>query len=165
VSSVPKKSLVALVGVVAAGALLKAVPTFEGMVLVAKPDPVGVVTACNGETQGIKLGQRFTLAQCIARLEPRLADYAAGADQCTPLEPLSPMMRAAVVDFSYNEGVATYCASSIAANVRVGNLPAACRSFNESPKGKPQYVFAGGEQLPGLVARRAKERTWCEEKP
>lgn len=159
-----KRTLAAIVGASAAAALLAAVPLFEGTVLTAAPDPVGVVTACNGETQNIQLGQRFTLAECAARLDPRLADYAAGVDRCTPLAARTPLQRVAIVDFAYNEGVAAYCGSSIAANFKAGNVAAACRSFNESPSGKPQWVYAGGQSFPGLVKRRAQERAWCEGK-
>jgi lysozyme len=158
-----KRTLAAIVGTTAAAMLIHAVPTFEGRVLVAAPDPVGVVTACYGETQGVHLGQRFTVAQCDALLDPRLAAYADGVDRCTPLAERTPLQRVAIVDFAYNEGVAAYCGSSIAANFRAGNVAAACRSFNESAKGKPQWVYAGDNQaLPGLVKRRAQERAWCE---
>lgn len=160
-----KRTLAAIIGTAAAAGLIHYVPVFEGTVLVAAPDPVGVVTACNGETQGIHLGQHFTFAQCAARLDPRLAEYAEGVDRCTPLMDRTPLQRQAIVDFAYNEGVAAYCGSSIAANFRAGNIASACRSFNESSKGKPQWVYAGGDQaLPGLVKRRAQERAWCEGK-
>jgi lysozyme len=159
-----KRTLAAIVGTAAAGLLLAAVPKFEGTVLVAAPDPVGVVTACNGETQNVHLGQRFTVAECAARLDPRLAEYAEGVDRCTPMANLTPLQRAAAVDFAYNEGVGAYCGSSIAANFRAGNIAAACRSFNESASGKPIWVYAGGQSFPGLVKRRAQERAWCEGK-
>lgn len=157
-----KRSLAAIIGATAAAGLLTAVPQLEGIVLVARPDPVGVVTACFGETSDVKLGQRFTFAQCVAKLEPRLAEFAGSVDRCTPVASMTVGQRKAVVDFAYNEGSGTYCKSSIAANFRVGNVAAACRSFNESPTGKPQYVTAAGRELPGLVKRRAKERAWCE---
>jgi lysozyme len=160
-----KRSLAAIIGATAAAGLLTAVPKFEGIVLVARPDPVGVVTACFGETRGVKLGERFTFAQCVAKLEPRLAEFASAVDRCTPVASMTVGQRKAVVDFAYNEGEGTYCRSSIAANFRAGNIAAACRSFNESASGKPQYVTAGGKdgrELPGLVKRRATERAWCE---
>lgn len=159
-----KRTLAAIIGAAAASVMITAVPKLEGFVPVAKPDPVGVVTACFGETRDVKLGQRFTLAQCIAKLEPRLAEFAEAADRCTPLDKMTPLQRVAVVDFAYNEGSGAYCRSSIAANFRAGNLAAACRSFNESPLGKPQWVTADGEVFPGLVKRRAQERAWCEGK-
>lgn len=157
-----KKSLAAIVGATAAAALLTAVPKFEGVSLVAYRDPVGVITACFGETRGVKLGQRFTYAECLAKLEPRLAEMAEAVDHCTPVASMTVGQRRAVVDFAYNEGPGTYCRSSIAANFRAGNVAAACRSFNESPTGKPQYITAAGVELPGLVERRATERAWCE---
>lgn len=157
-----KRSLAAIVGAAAAAGLLTAVPQFEGVSLVAYRDPVGVVTACFGETRGVKLNERFTLAECTAKLEPRLAEFAEDVDRCTPLADRTPAQRVAIVDFAYNEGSGAYCRSSIAANFRAGNIAAACRSFNEGPTGKPQYVTAAGRELPGLVKRRAKERAWCE---
>ncbi|NIF51397.1 lysozyme [Burkholderia sp. Ax-1724] len=157
-----RRSLAAIVGTAAAAGLLTAVPKFEGVSLVAYRDPVGVMTACIGETRGVQAGERFTLAECTAKLEPRLAGFAEDVDHCTPLADRTPAQRVAIIDFAYNEGSGTYCRSSIAANFRAGNIAGACRSFNESPTGKPQYVTAAGEELPGLVKRRAKERAWCE---
>jgi lysozyme len=157
-----RKSLAAIVGTAAAAGLIAAIPKFEGFVPVARPDPVGVITACFGETRGVRAGQRFTLAECVAKLEPRLAEFAEAVDHCTPVASMTVGQRKAVVDFAYNEGDGTYCRSSIAANFRAGNIAAACRSFNESAKGTPQYVTAAGQELPGLVKRRAKERAWCE---
>lgn len=157
-----KRSLAAIVGATAGAALLTAVPKFEGVSLVAYRDPVGILTACVGETRGVRAGERFTLAECTAKLEPRLAEFAEDVDRCTPLADRTPAQRVAIVDFAYNEGSGAYCRSSIAANFRAGNVAAACRSFNESASGKPQYVTAAGEELPGLVKRRATERAWCE---
>lgn len=162
-----KRTLAAIVGAAAASALLTVVPQFEGVVLVARPDPVGVLTACMGETKGIRPDQRFTLDECKAKLEPRLLGFAEAVDRCTPLADRTPAQRVAIVDFAYNEGDGTYCRSSIAANFRAGYVAAACRSFNQAADGKPQYVTAGGKDgvtLPGLVKRRAKERAWCEGK-
>lgn len=161
-ANVPRKSLAAIVGATAAAGLLSAVPQFEGVVLVARPDPVGIVTGCFGETRNVHLGERFTFAQCVAKLEPRLAEFAEAVDRCTPVASMTAGQRKAVVDFAYNEGSGTYCRSSIAANFRAGNVAVACRRFNEGADGKPQYVTAGGGELPGLVKRRAKERAWCE---
>ena len=43
------------------------VKPWEGLWLVAKVDKIGTgrpVTACYGETEGVKLGQKFTKEQC-----------------------------------------------------------------------------------------------------
>lgn len=52
------------------------VPKFGGLELVARPNPIGIVTACNGDTKDVRAGQRFTPDECRARLEQRLIEHA-----------------------------------------------------------------------------------------
>ena len=41
-----------------------AVGGFEGLRTVAYKDPVGIPTACFGETLGVEMGQEYTVEQC-----------------------------------------------------------------------------------------------------
>lgn len=150
-----RRSLVALVGAGAAATLIAVVPKFEGVVLTAAPDPVGIVTACMGDTHDVQLGQHFTMAECDARLEKQLANTAAEINQCTLLSGLTPGERIAFVDFSYNVGSGAYCKSSMARYAARGDMVAACAQLS-------RWVYAGGKVLPGLVKRRAWERAICE---
>ncbi|MGT2474572.1 lysozyme [Paraburkholderia terrae] len=150
-----RKSLVATVGAAAAAALVIIVPKFEGTVLVASPDPVGIVTACMGDTKDVKLGQRFSPQECEQRLEQRLVEHAQGVERCTPLAPMTWYQRTAFISFAYNVGVAKYCGSTMAKRAAAHNYAAACSELS-------RWTFAGGRQLPGLIKRRAVERAMCE---
>lgn len=152
-----KKSLAAIVGATAAAALITIVPKFEGTVLVAAPDPIGIVTACMGDTKDVKLGQRFTPQECEQRLELRLAEHAQDVDRCTPLAAMTWYQRVAFISFAYNAGATAYCGSTMARKVRAGDYAGACAELS-------RWTYAGGRQLPGLVKRRATERAICEGK-
>ncbi|WP_144154710.1 lysozyme [Paraburkholderia sp. BCC1885] len=152
-----QRSLAAIAGAAAAAALISIVPKFEGTVLVAKPDPVGIVTACMGDTKDVRLGQRFTPQECEQRLEARLAETAQGVDRCTPLAPMAWYQRVAFVDFAYNAGVRAYCGSTMAKKVKANDYAGACAELS-------RWTYASGRQLPGLVKRRAIERAMCEGK-
>lgn len=150
-----RKTLVGIAGAAAAALLISVVPKFEGTVLVAAPDPVGIVTACMGDTKDVRIGQRFTPQECEQRLERRLAEHAQDVNRCTPLAAMTWYQRVAFIDFAYNVGAPKYCGSSMAKKVRAGNYAAACAELS-------RWTYAGGRQLPGLVKRRATERAICE---
>lgn len=128
---------------------------FEGLRTTAYRDPIGVVTACFGETRNIRMGDRFTKEECNGMLEGRLMEFWRGAAACTPSLPDMPDARqAAVVSLAYNIGVGAYCKSSVARNLNLGDVRAACDSFLK-------FNRAGGIKFPGLVRRREAERQLC----
>ncbi|MGJ0528202.1 lysozyme [Burkholderia gladioli] len=151
-----RKSLVAIVGVAAAGILSTYVPQFEGMVLRGYRDPIGIVTACAGHTATAIFGKPYTVAECNQYLQDDLAEHAAGVVACVP-EPLTVGERAAFVSFAYNVGVPKFCGSTMARKARDGDMAGACAELSK-------WVYAGGKVLPGLVKRRATERAICEGK-
>lgn len=161
-ANVPKKTLAGVVGAAAAALLFSMVPKFEGEMLVAGPDPIGIITGCFGDTKDVKLGQRFTHDQCIARLEQRLIEHAEPVLKCTPGLKGHTYQLAAAVSFAYNVGAGAYCGSTTAKRFNAGDWKGACRAMNESDAGKPQWVYGGGRVLPGLVERREFERALCE---
>lgn len=125
----------------------------EGLRRVAYWDPYGkVATACFGETNNIKMGDKFTTDQCKAMLADRLDEYGAGVDRCTTV-PLPPRRKAAMTDFAYNVGVRRYC-ESIAPLLNSGQTQAGCDKLL-------LFTKAGGVTLPGLVKRRQNERELC----
>lgn len=158
----PKKALVGVVGAAAAALLFAIVPKLEGEVLVARADPIGVITACYGDTRDVSAGQRFTRDECRTRLEQRLIEHAEPVLKCTPDLKGHTYQLAAAVSFAYNVGVQAYCGSTTAKRFNAGDWRAACRAMNESDSGRPQWVYAGDRVLPGLVKRRAVERAICE---
>ncbi|MBU9211801.1 lysozyme [Burkholderia multivorans] len=161
-ANVPKKTLAGVVGAAAAALLFSMVPKFEGLELVARPDPIGIITACYGDTNGVRAGQRFTPDECRARLEQRLIEHAEPVLKCTPGLKGHTYQLAAAVSFAYNVGAGAYCGSTTAKRFNAGDWKGACRAINEADNGRPQWVTAGGRVLPGLVKRRAEERALCE---
>lgn len=64
---------------------------------------------------------------------------------------LSDNQLAALVSFTYNVGITNFKNSTLRSRVLAGNWQAAADEF-------PKWKLAAGKELPGLVARRAKER-------
>lgn len=118
-------------------------------------DAVGVATACDGiATKDIRIGQTYTEAQCATMLERELIVHAEGVIKCIPGVYGRTNQAIAIVSLAYNVGVSMVCKSSIARFWNAGQWRAGCDFF-------PRYKFAGGRVLPGLVARRARERAIC----
>lgn len=159
-----RKRLAATVGAGACALLLSYVPQFEGMVLRGYKDPIGIVTACAGHTKTAVLGRAYSPEECRDLLDTDLVEHADGVLKCTPVLKDKPYELAASTSFAYNVGVHAYCNSSIARAFNAGDFVTACKRFNENADGRPQWVYAGGKILPGLVNRRAIERAMCEGK-
>lgn len=124
----------------------------EGVRQVAYQDVNGTPTICFGETKGVKMGDRKTLDQCKDMLDGRLMEFAAEVDRCTKVE-LTPERKAAMVDFTYNEGAHRYC-KYIAPLLNEGKTLQACDALLH-------FTTAGGVVFPGLVKRRNAERELC----
>lgn len=147
--------LVATVGATCAATLLYCVPQFEGMILKGYKDPIGIVTACAGETKTAVLGRAYTLQECQELLRQRLVEHAEGVLACVPELKGHTNQLAAATSFTYNVGVKAFCDSTMAEKFREGNTLAACAQLS-------RWTHAGGRELPGLVERRRVERKMCE---
>lgn len=153
-ASALRKALLACVGPVCAGILLSTVPTMEGTVLHTYRDPVGIVTACMGHTgPDVHMGETFRPDECANLLAGDLVSKAQAVKACVHV-PLSDGELAAYTDFAFNEGQGTFCRSSIVTKLNAGDHAGACAVL-------PQYVYGGGNVLPGLVHRRAVELRLC----
>lgn len=126
---------------------------FEGLRQAAYSDPVGIPTICFGETKGVKLGQRATLAECQGMLADSLEIANRGVDACITA-PLTDYRRAALVSFTYNVGQGNLCGSTLARRLNAGEVIGGCNELL-------RWTYAKGIQLPGLVKRRATEREMC----
>lgn len=157
-----KRTLQGTVGAGAAAILLSIVPKFEGWILRGYKDPIGIVTACAGHTKTAVLGKPYTHEECAALLDQDLVEHAQGVLACTPALTGHTNQTAAAVSFAYNVGVGAYCRSMTARRFNAGEWAGACRAMNQADNGKPQWVWADGKMLPGLVTRRAAERALCE---
>lgn len=151
-----KKPLAAIVGTGAAAILIAIVPQFEGTIFHGYKDPIGIVTACTGNTADAKLGKTYTRQECATLLDKDLVDHAEGVNKCVPLDPLTTGQRAAAVSFAFNVGTEAFCSSTFARKLK-GHDPSACAELS-------RWTHAGGKELPGLVTRRKAERDICEGK-
>lgn len=151
-----KRSLQATVGATAAALLIAYVPKFEGTILRGYKDPIGIVTACTGDTKFAVLGRAYTPEECNQILQSDLIDHADGVNACITA-PLTPYQRAAAISFAFNVGTAKFCASTMARKFNDRDYAGACAEFS-------RWTYAGGKQFPGLVSRRATERKMCEGK-
>ena len=131
---------------------------WEGLWLTAKVDRIGTgrpVTACYGETEGVKLGQRFTKQQCDEMLAKKLPRYAAEIAPCIKVK-VSDKTRAALVSFAYNIGSPRACGSTAFKLLNRGNIRGACDALMN-------WNMAQGRVVKGLINRRAAERRLCIE--
>jgi len=149
-----RRGLVAMVGAVAATALLSFTPAFEGTELSTYRDMGGVLTYCTGATENAAWGKSYTPAQCRAQLDRDLERHAAGIATCIPLARLTDGQKVAFVDVAYNIGVAGFCGSSMARRTNAGDMVGACNALLLWNK-------VGGKEVRGLTRRRQAERELC----
>jgi lysozyme len=135
--------------------LLAYVPQFEGTILRGYKDPIGIVTACTGNTKSAILGKPYTKEECETLLLEDLQEHSEGVLSCVKRE-LTTGERAAAISFAFNVGVNAFCSSTMARKL-AANDPTACAELS-------RWTKAGGKVLPGLVKRRAIERDICEGK-
>jgi lysozyme len=138
---------------------------FEGMILHGYLDPIGIPTKCAGDTYDVKVGKRYTLAECKASLENGLLKHAKPVLACAPYLKDKPFALASSIDHNYNFG--TFCNTSMNIAFKAGDYITGCKRFNEAANGKPQWVYVkdgkgGYKTLPGLVKRAAARRELCE---
>jgi lysozyme len=150
--------LVALLGVAAANMSARMVAEYEGEVLTAYTDPVGIATVCYGDTDPAMAipGATYSREECLRSLETQLIAHAKPVLECLDIDPVThPHQAAAFVSLAYNIGASAFCRSTVARRWRAGDYAGACAAI-------PLWDKAGGKTLPGLVRRRAGERALCE---
>lgn len=128
----------------------------EGVVLAPYKDPIGIPTACGGETdsQVVSYRDRFTRDECIAVMGASLYKHALELDKCVD-KPLALGEAKAVLSWSYNVGVGAACKSTLMRLLNAGR-PAA-----EWCKQLLRWDKAGGITLRGLTIRRQEEYAMC----
>lgn len=149
-----RRGLVALVGAVAATALLSFTPAWEGTKLSTYRDMGGVLTYCTGATEDAQWGKTYTPDQCRAQLDRDLERHAAGIARCVPLARMTDGQKVAFVDAAYNIGVGAFCSSSMARRANAGDMAGACDALL-------MWNKVGGKEVRGLTRRRAAERELC----
>ena len=123
---------------------------YEGCVLKAYKDPVGVWTIGYGHTKGVKKGDVITQQQAEDLLKQDLATYEAKVDKYNSTYHFNQNQFDALVSFCYNIG-------------NIDQLTAkGTRSIQKIAECIPLYNKAGGKVLAGLTARRNAEKTLFE---
>lgn len=123
-------------------------------------DIAGIPTACDGITAGVKMGQRYSEAQCASLLEAELVKHAKGVMACTPTLSADgrDYQRVAAVLLAYNIGVGGYCGSTVARRFNARQWRAGCDAFGMWNKARVNGVL---RPVAGLTARRGRERAIC----
>lgn len=126
----------------------------EGMVLRRYIDPVGIATACGGETDRSVVGlkDRFTRDECVAVMGASLYAHALELDKCVK-RPVTQGQAIALLSWSYNIGVGAACKSTLMRKLNAGLY--FCDELLRWDK-------AGGRVLRGLTKRRAEEKALCD---
>lgn len=130
----------------------------EGLRQSAYPDPAtrgNPWTICYGHTGGVKPGERASMEECKALLIADMDKEGDAIEKCVPSLATAPVERyVASLSLSHNIGSGGFCRSSIASDLNAGRIREACDAFL-------RYNRAAGFVMPGLTARRKKERELC----
>ncbi len=127
------------------------------------PVPGDVPTIGFGSTNGVKMGDKTTPVRSLVRLLAEVEGvYAAGVKRCVTVS-LYQHEYEAYVSLAYNIGVAAFCRTAKPGKpqnlidlINTQQYAAACERIDAFKYGPGRKV------LPGLVKRRAEERTLCE---
>lgn len=118
-------------------------------------DVVGIPTACFGETLGIKMGMKFTKAECEKMFVVRLDEFADAIEKCAPrIKELPDRSYVQFVSTAYNIGKSGFCGSTMAKRIKAGDFKGACDAIL-------MWNKAGGRVIQGLVNRRKQEHRDC----
>lgn len=130
---------------------LNLVKKYEGLKLRAYRCPAGVWTVGYGSTKGVHEGMVITQDEADRRLRDDLGE-AERAVETLVTAPLHDNEFAALVSFVFNLGAGAFAKSTLRKLINEKQNLVASLEFKRWNK-------AGGKVLPGLVARRAEERT------
>ena len=140
---------------------------FEGNKLKAYYDIGNVATICRGHTQGVKITDVKTAAECDQIFKDDLWMYMGGVQQLVAREDMPLEVWAAYSDFAFNVGLGAFAGSTMLKQARAGQWAASCQEF-------PRWKYAG--YLPdgsrrdcsirknncyGIIKRREAERALC----
>jgi lysozyme len=144
------------ISVATAAAAAIAAPA-EGLRQYAYRDPGGVLTVCYGSTTNIQVGKKYSLGECLTRLNTDMRNAVLIVDRCHPNIPERALV--AFGDAVYNLGPTIACGPSTAHSyLKQGKIIEACNQLPRWNKAKIAGVYV---PLPGLTKRREIERKYC----
>ena len=124
--------------------------SFEGLRLEAYKDVAGVLTIGYGHTgSDVHLGWTITQDQAQTLLQSDIAASVACVNSAVTVE-LNQNQFDALVDFTFNIGRGSFLRSTLLGFLNRGDYAGASEQFQ-------RWVYAGGEQQPGLIRRRDAE--------
>lgn len=135
------------------GLAVTAICGFEGLYTYAYRDVVGVKTVCYGHIEDVKMGDKYTVAECKAMLAKDLPRYEAMVQKCIHVK-MPDHRHAAILSFTYNVGGAGLCKSTVARRLNAGDVQGGCDALL-------MWNKAGGRVIKGLDNRRRAERKLC----
>lgn len=121
----------------------------EGRVYRTYVDPAGVNTVCVGNTSAAIPGETYTDEECSLLLIADLVPVIVAVGKLVKV-PMSDEQTVATVSFVFNVGVGAFSRSTLLRKLNAGDYEGAAAEFE-------RWVNAGGQRLPGLVVRRARE--------
>lgn len=152
------------IGALIGASLIIAVPFIvdrEGESLEAYQDVAGVWTICNGETLGVRPGDRKTPEECKVLTHSRTAEFMNQVAKSIKVD-VTPPILASHTSFAYNIGIAGYRRSSTLRLTNQGQLAAGCDAMMKwhTAGGKDCRIRAN--RCYGLINRRNDEIALCK---
>ena len=130
---------------------LELIKEFEGCSLDAYKDIVGVWTIGYGATgKDVVEGLKWTPEQCNERLAIDVGKFSKGVADLVRVK-INDNQFSALVCFSYNVGLGNFKSSTLLRRVNSSDFTGVADQFR-------RWAKAGGQEIPGLVRRRAAEK-------
>lgn len=107
-----------------------------------------------GTTEGVKLGDRTTPPQALARALQDVGKYEGALKKCVKV-PLHQREYDAYISLAYNIGSSAFCSSTLVRKLNARDYAGACAEIS-------RWVYVSGRKVQGLVSRRERERKLCE---
>lgn len=117
------------------------------------PVPGDVPTIGFGTTDGVRMGDRITPQQALARKLADVQKFEGALKQCVTV-PLHQHEYDAYIRLSYNIGSTAFCNSTLVRKLNAGDYEGACREILRWDRFK-------GQPLRGLTIRRQEEFKVC----
>ena len=138
---------------------LDLIKKWEGLLLNAYLDPVGIPTIGYGTTrypngQKVRLGDRISERDAEVYLRSECSKVATEISELIKV-PVNQNQFDALVSFAYNVGTGAFQSSTLLRKLNQGDYQGAANEFSRWVNGVVNGVF---QPLPGLVSRRADEK-------